>query len=66
MSVKLSVYDITGRLVTTLVNRIEDPGAKTVNWNGRVADGSEISNGVYFYRLETDKGTFVQKIVYTR
>jgi len=66
MNVKLCVYDITGRLVTTLVNRVEDAGSKTVNWNGRVADGSEIANGIYFYRLETEKGTFVQKIVYTR
>lgn len=66
MPVKLSVYDVTGRLVTTLVNRTEDPGLRNVIWDGRVADGSNVASGVYFYRLETETATLVHKLVYTR
>ncbi len=66
MTVKLSVYDVSGRLVTTLVNGTEDPGLRSVIWNGRVTDGSNAASGVYFYRLETDQGTLVHKLVYTR
>jgi hypothetical protein len=66
MSVKLSIYDIAGRLVTTLVNRVEDAGIKILTWDGRATDGSTIANGVYFYRLETKEGTFVHKLVFTR
>lgn len=33
--VKLSVYDVTGRKVATLVNGVQTPGAYSINWNAR-------------------------------
>lgn len=45
-NVNLRVYDITGRLVTTLVDGQMDAGAHMVAW-----DGSGVSSGVYFYKL---------------
>ncbi|MGA2624083.1 MAG: T9SS type A sorting domain-containing protein [Bacteroidota bacterium] len=44
--VTLTVYDILGRQVATLVNEVKPPGEYTVRWN---ADG--VPSGVYFYRL---------------
>lgn len=56
--VRLSVYDLSGRLVRTLVNAEENPGYKQVAWNGRNQAGDALSSGVYLYRLEA--GEFVQ------
>ncbi len=64
--VALNVYDASGRLVTTLLDRTEDAGLKTVSWSGTTSDGTEIANGVYFYRLETKNQSLVRKLVLTR
>ena len=45
-NVNLSVYDITGRLVVTLVDGQMDAGSHVVAW-----DASSVSSGVYFYKL---------------
>jgi hypothetical protein len=45
--VKLNVYDITGRLIKVLVNEIKDAGIHNITF-----DGSRLSSGVYFYKLE--------------
>ncbi|HMQ70005.1 MAG TPA: T9SS type A sorting domain-containing protein [Ignavibacteria bacterium] len=52
--VKLIVYDILGKEVMRLIkNEFREPGRYSVEFNG-----SNLSSGIYFYRLETDK--FVQ------
>jgi chitinase len=51
--VRLVVFDLLGREVATLVNGIQEPGHKSVEWN---AGG--LASGVYFYRLTA--GDFVQ------
>jgi len=50
--VKLSIYDVRGRLVRTLVDRIETAGEHAVRWDGTNARGESLSSGVYLYRLE--------------
>jgi len=52
--VRLTVYNTLGQKITTLVNDRQKPGVYSVIWN---AAGQ--ASGIYFYRLETDKG-FVQ------
>ncbi|MCU0371782.1 MAG: T9SS type A sorting domain-containing protein [Ignavibacteria bacterium] len=47
--VRLTVYDVLGREVETLVNEALQPGTYEVTFNG-----SRYSSGVYFYRLITD------------
>ncbi len=56
--VSLKVYDILGRLVKTLVNEQELPGTHEVRFNG-----SGISSGVYFYRLEAGEYVATKKFV---
>jgi hypothetical protein len=43
----LEVFDINGRRVKTLVKQKQGPGEYTVEF-----DGSSVSSGVYFYRLQ--------------
>jgi len=45
-NVSLNVYDITGRLVVTLLDGHKDAGNHVVVW-----DASSVSSGVYFYKL---------------
>lgn len=56
-NVKLEVFDITGRLVATLVNRKMNAGNHT-----RQFEASEFSSGVYFYRLEAGTFSTIQKM----
>jgi hypothetical protein len=56
--VDLKVYDLTGRQVTTLVDREQDKGAYEVRF-----DASSLSGGVYFIRLTTNRGRVVRRIL---
>jgi hypothetical protein len=56
--VTLTIYDITGRLVETLVNETQEPGIHRVRWN-RDTDPS----GVYFYRLKAGEFVETRKMV---
>jgi predicted outer membrane repeat protein len=47
----MRVYDATGREVTTLVDADQEPGEYRAAWDGRDHKGSEVSSGVYFYRI---------------
>jgi hypothetical protein len=49
--VSLVIYDVNGRLVRTLVDRMNDAGAKSIVWDGKDEKGVPVSSGVYFYRL---------------
>ncbi|NHZ84511.1 MAG: T9SS type A sorting domain-containing protein [Planctomycetia bacterium] len=50
--VKITIYDILGREVRYLVNRIENPGFKSVIWNGKNDVGQTLGAGVYLYRIQ--------------
>jgi hypothetical protein len=50
--VSLSVFDISGRLVRTLVEGKRAAGPNREVWDGKDAAGHVVSSGVYFYRLE--------------
>ncbi len=54
--VRLSVFDLLGREVTTLVNQTIHPGAYNATWD---ASGSSVSSGVFFARLVANGGEFV-------
>lgn len=45
--VSLKIYNVLGQEAATLVNKFEDSGFKSAEWNS-----SAYSNGVYFYRIE--------------
>jgi hypothetical protein len=57
--VRLDVYNVAGKLVTTLVDEAQQPGRKAVTWNGTDANGRKVASGVYLYRIEA--GTDVAK-----
>ena len=48
----LTIYDVSGRKIQSLVNEIQIAGEYVVDW-----DASHVSNGLYFYELKVDHGT---------
>ncbi|MBE2226781.1 MAG: T9SS type A sorting domain-containing protein [Ignavibacteria bacterium] len=56
--VKIAVYDVTGKLVTTLVDENFSAGSYEVDFNG-----SNYSTGVYFYRMTTNHFSEVKKMI---
>ncbi len=65
--VSVKVYDQTGRLVRTLVNRALEPaGTKTVYWNGKDDARHDVSNGIYFIKLEAEGKTATHKLILVR
>ncbi|MEM9666191.1 MAG: CBM35 domain-containing protein [Bacteroidota bacterium] len=61
--VTLTVYDVLGRRVHTLVDGNLPSGRHQFTWQGRDAAGSLAASGVYFYRLETSVGTQVRSML---
>ena len=49
--VKLSIYDVSGKEVNTIVNTVQLPGEYSILWRGKDARGNNVSSGVYFYNL---------------
>ena len=56
--VNITIYDIMGREVRSLVNQTQDAGFKSVVWNATNDLGQPVSAGMYLYRISA--GDFVQ------
>jgi hypothetical protein len=61
--VRLAIYDVTGRLVRTIVRETLPAGRHHARWAGQVERGQLASNGVYFVRLEAGTYSATRKIV---
>jgi hypothetical protein len=64
--VRITVFNVAGQVVKTLVNGKEDAGYKSVTWNGRNDRGTQVGAGVYLYRMEAGSFTATQKMVVVR
>ena len=63
LHVTLTIYDVTGRRVTTLVDEKRDAGVNEVVWNGRNTFGEPVATGVYFYQLRAKKKLLTKKLL---
>ncbi len=64
--VTISIFDVSGRLVRTLVDETRGPGRHDVEWNCRDAGGSIVPAGVYFYRIDAGEFTATRKMILLR
>jgi hypothetical protein len=63
MEVDLSVFDVSGRRVATVISGELPAGHHTASWTGRDGKGRPVASGVYFYRLATDERTLTRKML---
>jgi hypothetical protein len=61
--VNLSVYNVEGREVKSLVDTELDAGLQKCQWDGTDLHGTPVSSGVYFYRLKAAGKTLTKKMV---
>lgn len=61
--INLSVYNIAGQLVTTLVDEQLNVGFHTVRWNSKNNSDKEVSSGVYFLRIVVDDFVTTKKMI---
>ena len=61
--VDLSIYDLTGRKVKSLVNENQSEGQKTIQWDATNDNGLSVSAGVYLYTIKAGEYTQTKKIV---
>ena len=59
----LSIYNVKGQLVNTLVKGKQDFGTHNVVWNGTDANGNIVPSGIYFYRFTTDNHSETKKMM---
>ena len=52
--VTLTVFNVLGQRVATLVDKEMPPGSYVADWNSTSDNGKEVTSGVYFYKLEAD------------
>jgi hypothetical protein len=64
--VLLTVYDVSGALVETLIDRRMFAGDHFVQWDGHDSAGNRVTSGVYFYRLTAANSTITRKAVLLR
>jgi len=61
----LKVYDITGNLVTTLVNGYKPAGVHEIDFNVE-STKSSLSTGIYIYRIETEGFVDSKKMIFLK
>ncbi len=64
--VKITIYNIEGRLVSSLFDGTLNSGVHKFSWDGRAENGSMITSGVYLYSLQTGKEQSVRRMVLIR
>lgn len=61
--VKLNIYNVLGQKVKTLVDEKMSAGYHSALWDGKDDKGDDVSSGIYFYKLQTDKFDQVKKML---
>ena len=62
-NVQLSIYNINGELIKTIVNERQKRGDYSVIWQGKNEQNSRVSPGIYFYELKTGKNLILKKML---
>ena len=61
--VSITIFNLVGQKVSTLVNRSLDSGSYTITWNGLDNNGYQLPSGMYFYEMRTPSYQSIKKLV---
>ena len=66
MMVMITVHDLKGRVVKTLVDRRQSAGHNSIFWNGTNDLGAPVSTGLYFYRIQSSNFSQTKKMIFLK
>ena len=66
LKVSLTVYDVVGNRIATLVDGVQNPGYHAVLWDGRDSLGMRVPSGLYFLHLRAEDAGETRKVVLIR
>lgn len=61
--VRLSIYNMRGQLVKTLVNEKLKAGQNTLTWDGKDNRGNPVATGIYSYRIQSNGQSISRKMM---
>lgn len=64
--VRVGIYDMSGKLVSTILNGKKETGMHTVKWHGTDDTDVKVPAGIYFIRLDAENSRQVEKVVFMR
>ncbi|MCD6204698.1 MAG: T9SS type A sorting domain-containing protein, partial [Candidatus Marinimicrobia bacterium] len=64
--VKLTIYNILGQEVKTLVNTSQNAGVYKIQWNGLDNQNRMVANGIYIYRIVSNDFVKSKKMVFLK
>ena len=64
--VRIAISDILGQEIRSLVSEFKSAGHHHIMWNGLDNDGLQVTSGVYFYTLTTEKYSDTSKLLLIR
>jgi hypothetical protein len=64
--VSITIHNVLGQLIQTLVSRSLPPGSHTAEWDATDQYGRAVASGIYFYRMEVGEFTSTRKMVLVR
>ena len=63
---RLTIYNISGQRIATLLDEQMPKGRHSVVWSGKDATGKDVASGVYFYQLTAGDFTATRKMLLIR
>jgi hypothetical protein len=61
--VRITIYDLQGQMVRTIVKERKAAGTYQVVWDSRDENGVKVTSGVYFYRIQAGEFTMTKKML---
>lgn len=62
----LEVIDMNGEVISSVVDAFLSPGLHQGIWNGTDMNGNRVAGGIYLYRLKTNQGVVVKRLILIR
>lgn len=62
-NVKIEIFNILVQKIKTVSDGYFNAGEHSVEWNGKDENGNSLSNGVYFYKMDTENSSIIKKMI---
>jgi flagellar hook assembly protein FlgD len=61
--VNISIFDLNGTKISSILNQYSRAGKGSVSWNGKNEMGQNVSGGIYLYTIETPSFSKTKKMI---